>query len=304
MDHETKIPFILIVDDDRDVAAYFRHVLDLAGYRTEIVSNGKTVVDIIFKRLPDVVLLDLNLPGVSGAEILQLLKSDERLKKTHVIVVTGYSQMVSDLFVEPDLVLFKPVSPDQLTDLVMRLCQDDEAMEKHRFEKNPWDKITGLYNRSFFINRLSFAFANGKNDRENLFAVMLVSLDESIYTSLNAKKKEPRLREIAQIIKASVRPTDTIARFGSGNFFILIENIHNGGILSVIADRIQRALFNNPSGGTTFSIGAILCDNEYNFIDEILTDVNTALSLAKTDQKTRSRILTRGTLDKKMGRMV
>ncbi len=298
MVNETKTPLVLIVEDDRDIAAYFRHVMDLAGYRTEIAENGELAIEYLYKNPPDIVLLDLSLPGVSGPEVLKILKSDDRLKRTRAVVVTGYSQVAADLPVAPDLILLKPVSPSQLTDLVWRLCQNDKTMEKHPFGKNPWDKTTGLYSRRFFINRLGYALRNSKEIKDNLFGVLMVSPSQgkSIGTKPEKKQKELILQDIAKSLKASVRPTDTIARFNRDNFFILVENIHSAEFLSMIADRIQPALGNHPAEGIPFSIGAILSDDSYNDIDEILMDVKTAHSLAKTEGQTRLRIFSRDTI--------
>ena len=55
-------PFALIVEDDRDIVALFRHVLDLAGYRTEIALHGKVAAEYLAQSTPDIVLLDLNSP--------------------------------------------------------------------------------------------------------------------------------------------------------------------------------------------------------------------------------------------------
>jgi len=82
-------PFALIVEDDRDIVALFRHVLDLAGYRTEIVLHGKVAAEHLANSTPDIVLLDLNLPGVSGGEILVRMHADERLKDIPVVVITS-----------------------------------------------------------------------------------------------------------------------------------------------------------------------------------------------------------------------
>ena len=63
-------PFVLIVEDERDIAALFRHVMDLAGYHTEIASNGQLAMERLATCVPDIVLLDLSLPGISGVNIL------------------------------------------------------------------------------------------------------------------------------------------------------------------------------------------------------------------------------------------
>ena len=94
-------PFALIIEDDRDIVALFRHVMDLAGYQTEIVLHGEVAVDYLSKSTPDIVLLDLNLPGVSGGEILAMMKADERLKHIPVVVITALPHLVETLTVKP-----------------------------------------------------------------------------------------------------------------------------------------------------------------------------------------------------------
>jgi len=295
MVYKAKTPIVMIVEDDRDIAAYYRHVMDLAGYRTEIAQNGRAAIEQLIKNPPDMVLLDLNLPGVSGVEVHNLLKSDERFKKTREIVITGYAQEAEQLPVEPDLILLKPISPLQLADLVERLFQEDANLEKHPFGKNPWDKATSLYNRSFFINRLEGALRSGKENQENLFAVILVSLDQEIIDHDPQEKKQKKLsnREIAGLIKASVRPTETIARFIQGQFYILVENIHGEGILAMIANRIQQALANHPLGKNPFGLGAILCDGAYADVNAILADVKSASVFSRKEGQSRYMIFSR-----------
>ncbi len=56
-------PFALIIEDDRDIVALFRHVMDLAGYRTEIILNGRAAADYLAQARPDIVLHG---PGAAG----------------------------------------------------------------------------------------------------------------------------------------------------------------------------------------------------------------------------------------------
>src|SRR5512140_731745 len=114
-------PFALIIEDDRDIAALFRHVLDIAGYQTEIVMHGGEAVERLQSFVPDIVLLDLTLPGVPGSIILDDMRADERLKCVPVVVITAHAHMAESLPVEADLVLLKPVNLDQLSNLVQRL---------------------------------------------------------------------------------------------------------------------------------------------------------------------------------------
>ena len=160
-------PFALIIEDDRDIVALFRHVLDLAGYQTEIVLHGKVAVEHLAISTPDIVLLDLNLPGVSGIEILAMMNADERLKRIPVVVITAHAYLIETLTVKPQLVLIKPVNIEQMTNLILQICPTGKTMESL-----PWDVVTGVYNRSFFMARLQYALERAKQIPQNKFAVL------------------------------------------------------------------------------------------------------------------------------------
>ena len=164
-------PSALIIEDDRDIVALFRHVLDLAGYRTEIVLHGKVAVEHLAKYTPDIVLLDLGLPGVSGSEILVMMREDERLKNVPVVVITAHAHLVETLPVAPQLVLIKPVNIEQLSNLIVRICPTEKSMDSL-----PWDVLTGVYNRSFFMARLSYALERAKQLHQSRFAVLYLDL--------------------------------------------------------------------------------------------------------------------------------
>jgi PleD family two-component response regulator len=217
-------PFVLIVEDERDIAALFRHVMDLAGYRTEIASNGRIALDRLAACQPDVVLLDLSLPGVSGVNVLQRMRVDERLKDTPVVVVTAYSELADNLAVEPDLVMLKPVSAVQLTDLVQRLARDRKRARISPLALQPYDEVTGLYNKAFFLHRLDSTVQSLKDNGQSLFAVLTVSPDR--YELLNHQSGERQANDfvhaLGKLIQSTVRPTDTVARFDADLFFLLI----------------------------------------------------------------------------------
>src|SRR5512135_299307 len=141
-------PSALIIEDDRDIVALFRHVLDLAGYRTEIVLDGKVAVEHLTQGTPepDIVLLDLGLPNVSGVEILTMMRTDERLKKIPVVVITAHAHLAETLPVAPQLVLIKPVNIEQMSRLIRQICPTEQSMDSL-----PWDVLTGAYNRAFFL---------------------------------------------------------------------------------------------------------------------------------------------------------
>jgi diguanylate cyclase (GGDEF)-like protein len=280
-------PFVLIVEDERDIAALFRHVMDLAGYRTEIAANGRVALERLATCRPDVVLLDLSLPGISGVNVLQRMRVDERLMGVPVVVVTAYSELAETLAVEPDLVMMKPVSAVQLTDLVQRLARDSRGIKTAPLEIDPWDEVTGLYNRAFFLHRLDSSLRGLKEKGQTLFAVLTLSPDryELINHESGLRHANDFAHALGQLIQTCVRPTDTIARFDADRFLILIEQAPGLAIPDMIAGRIQQRLrTGSPEGSSGLflsSIGVLLCDGRYNDVNEIVRDATAAYSRAR-----------------------
>lgn len=280
-------PSALIIEDDRDIVALFRHVLDLAGYRTEIVLHGKVAVEHLAQSTPDIVLLDLGLPGVSGGEILGMMHADERLKNVPVVVITAHPHLVESLPAKPVLVLIKPVDIEQMSVLIQRICPTEKTMESL-----PWDVLTGVYNRSFFLTRLQYSLERTKQHRQGKFAILYLDFGESnkINYLFGAEYNKRILKESAALLKTILRPTDTIARIGGEVFSILIEDVSDHDTPILIAARIQGrvrkylAKLENELQ-VRANVGIVLCGEEYRSVEDILHDAEKALALAKSDRR-------------------
>lgn len=84
---------ILIADDEVEFASTLATRLELRGYATEIVNSGEKTLEAVFRQVPDLLLLDLKMPGLDGLEVLaQLRESHKELK---VIILTGHGSFSS-----------------------------------------------------------------------------------------------------------------------------------------------------------------------------------------------------------------
>ena len=115
-------PFALIVEDEPDLATIASEALKAAGFETEIVNDGALAVQRLQDVVPVVVLLDLNLPHVSGEQILAKIRADSRLDNTRVMIATADAAMADMLENEADLVLLKPTSFIQMKMMAERLA--------------------------------------------------------------------------------------------------------------------------------------------------------------------------------------
>jgi DNA-binding response OmpR family regulator len=119
--------FALIVEDETDLAIIFSKALQDAGFETQIVRAGDTALMWLSSTTPQIVVLDLHLPRVSGEEVLGQIRADERLSATKVIIATADPRMAETLQDKADLVLLKPIGFSQLRDLASRLGFETSA---------------------------------------------------------------------------------------------------------------------------------------------------------------------------------
>jgi len=120
-------PLALIVEDNPDSGKIFSRAVEAAGFQTQVIDSGDRAVAWLANKVPDVIVLDIRLPRISGVDILRQIRADLRLAKVPVIVATAYPESVAFLQEQADMVLVKPVSFAQLRDLAMRLCSQDEC---------------------------------------------------------------------------------------------------------------------------------------------------------------------------------
>lgn len=121
-------PFALIIEDHLATAEFFATALSESGYETEIIRSGQAAIDRLPDVVPDLIILDLNLPHVHGAEILKAVRRDERLADTRVIVATTHWQGAEQVEKDADLVILKPIGFEQLRDLASRFLPKDAGM--------------------------------------------------------------------------------------------------------------------------------------------------------------------------------
>jgi CheY-like chemotaxis protein len=111
---------VLAVDDDAPIRELYQHMISRIGVDADIVASGRDAIEALKTRRYDVALLDLNLPRLSGWEVLDFLRTREDARPRHLFIVTGFAdQRVSEA--DRDLVsavLYKPVAPDELRLLV------------------------------------------------------------------------------------------------------------------------------------------------------------------------------------------
>ena len=117
---------VLIVEDDQEIRELIGDILGLEGYEVHSLDRLPHGLDRIRTLQPDVIVLDLGLPGIGGIELLRLLKADHKLRDVPIVICSGaqetlraHGDELSDMALP---VVQKPFTLDQLLDAIRGVC--------------------------------------------------------------------------------------------------------------------------------------------------------------------------------------
>ena len=121
---------ILIVDDEPGVAVAIQFLMEQQGHRVLVAQRGEDALDLIYKYKPDLVLLDIMLPGISGWEVCEIIRLNPDHRNVKIVFLTARSaevEIAKGLALGADAYITKPFSNDRLVAKVNALL--DSAFE-------------------------------------------------------------------------------------------------------------------------------------------------------------------------------
>jgi diguanylate cyclase (GGDEF)-like protein len=155
-----------------------------------------------------------------------------------------------------------------------------------------YDQLTGLPNRALFLERVAGALSRAGNGSGYRFGVLFLDLDglKVVNDSLGHLAGDRLLRQVAERIKAEMRPVDTPARFAGDEFAVLVDGIGDTGRLTAVAERLQETI-GRPHGVAgqevvvSVSIGIAEGTSDYQSAEDLLRNADIAMYRAKTRKK-------------------
>ncbi|MCH5264664.1 MAG: response regulator [Lachnospiraceae bacterium] len=124
---------ILIVDDTPVTLRNIKSLLD-KKYEVILATSGKQALKLIPEKAPDIILLDYQMPEMSGKEVFEIMQEDEEMKKIPVIFLTGVSDrktIYSVLKLKPAGYILKPAEEEKLLDTIGQVAATLEESEEH-----------------------------------------------------------------------------------------------------------------------------------------------------------------------------
>jgi two-component system, OmpR family, response regulator VicR len=116
---------VVYIEDDQEMIDLVMLILGRRGFQVKGAHGGRTGLDLIFKELPNLILLDLMMPGMDGWEVYQQLKANENTRNIPVIIITAKAQAIDRVLglhiAKVDDYIAKPFRPQELVDSIDRV---------------------------------------------------------------------------------------------------------------------------------------------------------------------------------------
>ena len=230
---------ILVVDDQEDNVELLRARLSARGYVVRTANDGQQALDLVREAPPDLILLDVMMPRMSGIEVVRRIKNDSDLPFIAVIMQTALDSTesrVEGLDAGADDYITKPINFAELEARVRsmlrikRLQEDLESRERELEDMNDrlrrvsqTDGLTGLDNRRYLEERLHEMFEHSLRLHEPLSVVMCdIDHFKSVNDTYGHLAGDAILRQFADLIKEQAREIDRVGRYGGEEFLIIL----------------------------------------------------------------------------------
>jgi len=229
-------PRLLVVDDQpANIQALYQAFS--ADHQVLMATSGEQALKIAMTKQPDLVLLDVMMPGMDGHEVCHRLKAEESTRDIPVIFVTAHDDEASEtLALEMGAVDFisKPVNPK----IVRARVKTQLTLKAQSDLLRQWvyiDGLTGVYNRRHLDERLASEWARAVRSGTELSVVLLdVDFFKRYNDRYGHQAGDDCLRRLAACLKDSLkRPADLVARYGGEEFVCLLPDTPLAGGLAL-----------------------------------------------------------------------
>ncbi len=254
-------PVALVVEHDGAYRDYLASLARRIGFAAEEASDGDTAMASLARTPADFIMVDQDVPRLSGVDLISRVRSDEEVKDVYAVMLTGRDDVnmkLSALAAGFDDLVPKSSAEEELLAKITaarRIVARQRALAEKMHEMYGLamhDELTGVFNRRFLLAELTRLLNNGAS-----VGLVLFDLDDFkvVNDTFGHLAGDRVLRDLGALFHGTTRPDDLIARYG-GDEFVLITRDVPANELTRIADRIAGEIrsLKWSTGESTFGI--------------------------------------------------
>ena len=246
---------VLIVDDSPALAAFYAAHLNEAGFVTQVVNDPLKTLEALNEQPPELILLDMNMPGASGEEIAEVIRQQDAYLSIPIVFLSAESDVGRQreaMSLGGDEFLQKPIEPAHLISAVKSRVIRYRALRALMVR----DSLTGLLNHTSFKERLRAEAARAKRQGKPL-SVALIDID--FFKKVNDTYGHPAgdrvIKNLSRLLKQRLRGADVIGRYGGEEFAVALPETNIEAALRVL-DNIRESFAGivQHAGDKTFQV--------------------------------------------------
>lgn len=230
---------ILIIDDDVELVAFLREALEKQSYYVSIALSAERGLKLFYEGKPDLILLDIRLPDLSGLEVLNQIIGKAKKERIPIMIISGeHSKDIQMYAYSLGVMDFMPKPVD--IDLFLVLIKNRFELKKEWQKSVIVDELTGAFNRKYFNQTMKKLISDYKRT-ERKFSLALLDLDhfKQVNDTYGHLVGDEVLIAFSELVQGSIRVEDTFCRFGGEEFALFMPNTDADSALLVV-ERIQR----------------------------------------------------------------
>ena len=230
---EIKESDILIVDDNETNCEVLQRRLSMQGLSCRTAYDGNTAIAEVFKKTPDLILLDVILPDINGLELLKTFRKEHNSESLPVIMVSAFNDVDSIskcIQLGAQDYLPKPINGTILLAKVVAALErkfwrerEKELVNKLHIQATT-DQLTGIYNRRVIFEALDDAMDNSKQAKDRQFATIMFDIDffKQVNDNYGHAGGDAVLISFAQLLQAEISSPNIVGRIGGEEFLAIL----------------------------------------------------------------------------------
>lgn len=287
---------VLLVDDEPELAEHYAAVLNQAGMHAEVATHWRELMPALARLRPEMIIMDIYMPGYSGLELATVVRQDERYLATPILFLSGEtdeSKQLSALGLGADGFLTKPVSDAQLINAVSARMQRSRLLSAAVSR----DALTGLLNHTSIKELLATELARVQRYGGQLaFAMLDLDHFKRINDSRGHMAGDQVITRLARLLQRRMRRTDAVGRYGGEEFAVILTNAgldDARGVIDAVREAFAGMQHGNEDGyfSATFSAG-VASSAQHEHVEDLIEAADRALYNAK--HAGRNQVLTAG----------
>ena len=260
---------VLVVDDSPSTAAFYAATLSSAGFVCQVVTDPLKTMEALDEQTPELILLDMHMPGASGEELAKVIRQQDAYLSTPIVFLSAESDVTRQreaMSLGGDEFLQKPIEPQHLISAVKSRIIRYRALRTLMVR----DSLTGLLNHTSFKERLRTEVARAKRQDKSL-SVALIDID--LFKKVNDTYGHPAgdrvIKNLARLLKQRLRGADVIGRYGGEEFAVALPDTALEGAAKVMNNiRASFEAIVQHAGDKTFQITFSAGVSQYPLISE------------------------------------